>query len=290
MSDPSSTFLFHRPEFIFRHSEDDIITFDTGDTKIYFSRSENLLISLAKSPFGSFVMTAGSEEDELRSLVKKILSWSVEHGITNLIIRSYPEIYQPAHSALIGNVLISSGFIVKHEDITQVIEVSAGRPMNLNTHKQRRIRQAGSLSFSFREMPLNYLDEAYELIVESRENKGYPVTMTLKDLKATFTLFPHEYLLFGVFDQSKLIATAVCIKVSDEILYCFYVGDALGYRHYSPVTFLNSKIFEYCRMNHFKMLDLGMSTDKGVLNEGLYAFKKSFGSTDSRKLTFLKQL
>ena len=47
---------------------------------------------------------------------------------------------------------------------------------------------------------------------------------------------------------------------------------------------------DIARQTHFKMLDLGISTDKGVLNKGLYAFKKTFGSFDSYKLTFLKQL
>jgi hypothetical protein len=286
----SLTFLFHRPEFIFRHPEDDIIVFEADHTRIYFSRSGNLLTSLDRSPFGSFVMTPDSQEADLYSLVEKMLLWSAKHGTTNLVIRSFPEIYQSPHNSLIRNVLVKSGFGVKYEDITQVIEVSAARSMKLNIHKQRRIRQAESLSFSFRQLPVDYLDEAYERIVESRESKGYPITMTLKDLKVMFRLFPDEYLLFGVFDQSKLIAAAVCIKVNSEILYCFYVGDALAYRHHSPVTLLTSKVFEYCRANHFKMLDLGMSTDKGILNKGLYAFKKSFGSIESRKLTFLKQL
>ena len=162
--------------------------------------------------------------------------------------------------------------------------------MDLNTHKKRRLRQAESLDFSFREIPLNYLEEAYSLIVESRESKGYPVTMTFKDLEAMFKLFPSDYLLFGVFDKNKLIAASACIKVNNKILYCFYIGDALAFRPHSPITLLINGIYRYCQESHFKMLDLGISTDKGVLNKGLYAFKKTFGSFDSHKLTFLKQL
>ena len=104
-----------------------------------------------------------------------------------------------------------------------------------------------------------------------------------------FKLFPGDYLLFGVFDKNKLIATSVCIKVNDKILYCFYIGDALAFRPHSPITLLINGIYEYCQTNDFKMLDLGISTDKGILNKGLYAFKKTFGSFDSYKLTFLKQ-
>ena len=113
------------------------------------------------------------------------------------------------------------------------------------------MRQAESLDFSFREIPLNYLEEAYSLIVESRESKGYPVTMTFKDLEAMFKLFPSDYLLFGVFDKNKLIAASVCIKVNDKILYCFYIGDALAFRPHSPITLLINGIYRYCQANAF---------------------------------------
>jgi len=285
----SSTFLFHKPEFIFRHSENEIIAFEDGDSKIYFSRVGNLLISLDKSPFGSFVINSGSGRSNLNSLLEKIEAWSRATGIANLMIRSFPEIYEPVQSALIKETLIGAGFSIKYEDITQVIRV-AERSMDLNTHKKRRLRQAESLDFSFREIPLNYLEEAYSLIVESRVSKGYPVTMTFEDLEAIFKLFPNDYLLFGVFDKNKLIAASACIKVNDKILYCFYIGDALAFRPHSPITLLINGIYRYCQERHYKILDLGISTDKGVLNKGLYAFKKTFGSFDSFKLTFLKQL
>ena len=290
MDNPASTFLFHRPEFIFRHSETEIITFEAHGSKIYFSRLGSLLISLDKSPFGSFVLTSRNTKSDLYSLVEKIVSWSKANGIASLIVRSFPEVYQPAHSTLIKNALSESGFSVKFEDITQVIHVPATNGINLNTHKKRRIRQAESKAFVFRQIPMDFLDEAYARIVESRESKGYPVTMTLRDLETMFKVFPNDYLLFGVFDQITLIATAVCIKISNEIMYCFYLGDALAYRRDSPITLLINGIFEYCKTHLFKILDLGLSTDKGVLNTGLYAFKKSFGSIDSQKLTFSKQL
>jgi hypothetical protein len=185
--------------------------------------------------------------------------------------------------------LHESGFTIKYEDITQAIPIQSGA-MRLNTHKMRRLRKAEVSGFSFRELSLNFLEEGYSLIVGSRENKGYPITMSMKELEDMFALFPSEYLLFGVFDKHKLISVSVSIKVNTEILYCFYIGDDLAYRSHSPVTYLIHGIYEYCRSNHFKLLDLGISTDKGILNKGLYTFKKTFGSVDSPKLTFVKQL
>jgi hypothetical protein len=114
--------------------------------------------------------------------------------------------------------------------------------------------------------------------------------MSLDNLSKMFVEFPEEYMLFGVFHDERLVATAVCIEVNSDILYCFYLGDTLSYRSYSPVTFLVQGIYDFCQSRQFKMIDLGISTDKGIMNNGLYNFKKSFGSMDSVKLTFFKQL
>jgi hypothetical protein len=67
--------------------------------------------------------------------------------------------------------------------------------------------------------------------------------MSLKALAEMFNLFGKEDLLFGVFDKDLMIASSVCIKVSEEIFYCFYVGDHLRYRAHSPVTGLIAGIY-----------------------------------------------
>jgi lipid II:glycine glycyltransferase (peptidoglycan interpeptide bridge formation enzyme) len=171
-----------------------------------------------------------------------------------------------------------------------VINVSTEGSMPLDAHKKRRLRKAESSGFVFRELVVDSLPESYQLIVASRLNKAYPVTMTLEQLHAMFVLFPNAYRLFGLLDHDTLVATAVCIKVSTEILYCFYIGDHLAYRSLSPVTALVNGIYSYCQSHNFRMLDLGISTDKGILNSGLYNFKKTFGSIKSDKLTFSKTL
>lgn len=286
-SDPG--FLFHRPEFIFRNTESNIVSFFEDSATIYFSRIGNALISLDRAPFGSFILNKDADKSEITSLVTKISTWSMENRITHLIIRSFPEVYHPPQNTLIKEALMDAGFSVQYQDITQILYISHGA-MNLNTHKKRRLRNAEAAGFVFQQLTAERLDESYALVVESRQNKNYPVTITLKDLKDMFRLFPESYLLFGVFYKNKLIAASVAIRVNKEILYSFYIGDDLDYRMYSPVTYLIHEMYGYCIRNDLKILDLGMSTDKGILNSGLYTFKKTFGSIDSYKLTFLKQL
>ena len=285
----TDTFLFHRPEFIFRDPEEMPLSFSAEGLQVYFKQIGNALISLDKSPFGSFVINKDISPADIKNLLVEIESWSRNHNVTNIVIRGFPELYQRHHHTLIDIALTEAGFTIRFNDTSQIIPVSAGH-MQTNTHKKRRLRKGASIGFTVELAPIELLHESYQLIVESRANKGYPVTMTFQDLQRMFVLFPKAYLLFVVFDQKRIIATSVSIVVNSEILYCFYIGDDLAYRAYSPVTTLVNGIYEYCQKNGLKLLDLGISTNKGVLNKGLYNFKKTFGAVDSRKLTYLKQL
>lgn len=230
------------------------------------------------------------KKDDLLSCLEKVLSWSRSHGATTVIIRSFPDAYHPEGSALIAETLLKMSYNILYRDITQVIDVKRGDVPELDVDKKRRIRRAEAKGFQFRSLSLDWLEKSYALIVQSRVHKNYPITMTLGMLQEMFMLFPNEYMLFGVFDNDSLIAASVTIRVNPEVLYCFYIGDDLHYRSYSPVTFLVAGIYNFCKVHQFRVLDLGLSTDKGTLNRGLYNFKKTFGAFDSYKLTFIRQL
>lgn len=248
------------------------------------------MISLSRSPFGGFVLSdqvnvvAG-----LQQLIPKFLKWATDQGITSIVIRCMPEVYDPIGNKKIKEILIQYGFLVRYHDTTQVLSVSK-QPPRMADDRKHALKKCMKMGFVFQQVDWSKLDEAYDLIVESRKSKRYPVTMTLADLIEAFEKFPDHYLLFGVFTDNRMIATSVSIVVNDQILYCFYLGDSLAYRQYSPVTFLVTGIYQYCNARNITLLDLGISTDRGILNEGLYRFKKSLGCLDSDKLTFEKKI
>jgi hypothetical protein len=287
--DSSSTFLFHRHDFVFRNPESDIIAFENPRAKIYFTHSGNSIVSLGRSPFGSFITDQEATHSDLTAITKQVITWCSDHQIVNVFIRCFPEIYAPNESKVFQQTLLENGFLMRYNDITQVLMVSS-KQLTQDVHKKRRVKKANQLGFRFSKIAIDSLEEAYSLFVESRQSKNYPVTMTFKELNEMFVRFPEEYLLFGVFDKSKMIAASVCIKLNKKILYCFYIGDHLPYRSDSPVTFLINGIYDYCLDQGFVILDLGLSTDKGVLNKGLYTYKRTFGSIDSNKITFEKKL
>lgn len=286
-------FFFHRPDFVFRDTKDKVAYFyappESSKASVYFSVKDKELISLDKSPFGSFVLEPGATESDLHAVIRSVEDFGKSHGIEKILIKCFPQVYSEEQSTIIEKTLHDSGFTVKYRDITQVINI---RPhgLSMNVHRKRRLKKCIEKGFEFCCLSYEQLPAAYTLFTESRRHKGYPVTMTLDDLAGMFLKFPETYLLFGVLDKDRMIAAAVIIVVNEDIVYCFYLGDSLEYRIYSPVTFLINGLYKHSMHHYFSLIDLGISTDKGVLNEGLYNFKKSLGCVDSNKVTFEKIL
>ena len=85
-----------------------------------------------------------------------------------------------------------------------------------------------------------------------------------------------------------MLASAICIRISPDILYVFYWGDADGTSTLSPVVVLAAGIYERCQMLGIRLLDAGISTDQGRLNEGLRTFKRNLGFAESSRLTLAR--
>ena len=112
--------------------------------------------------------------------------------------------------------------------------------------------------------------------------------MNWEDLHKMINAFPNNFLSFGLFNLEEIIASAICIKISEEILYVFYWGDNEDYQDISPISYLSYKIASYCKSNNIRILDLGTSSYKSLPNFGLINFKKSIGASCCNKLRIIK--
>lgn len=283
------SFFFQSHDFIFRNTTREIISFlEEKNNEIHFTQIEQRLVSGDRSPFGGFIIRQAANKDSIKALVEKVLLYAMGHSIESVEIKCYPEIYAPQMAGLINDVLGESDFHLKYRDITQILYID--KDLNLDADRKRRIKGCIALEFKFMELGIESLPKAYDLFLQSRQKKGYPVTMKLADFFNEFRKFPLRYKLYGVLDRDQLIAASVVVFTNDKIIYYFFSGDDLGYRKYSPITYLVYKLHRFAEKEGFRFIDLGISTDKGIMNQGLYNFKKSFGAVDSYKLTFEKKL
>ena len=226
----------------------------------------------------------------LDDFIKAVESWCRGHGVQEIMFKLPPWIYVP-RLPFLEDALAQNGYSVRFNEINQHIQVSsaalAGR---MEPDEKRRLRRCYEAGFQFRQLNADDLPLAYELIERNHRRRGFPVTMTLEGLGKMFRYFPGSYLLFGVFDGDRLVATAVSIRVNPRVLYNFYHGSHEDYQHLSPIVMVIEGVYQYCQKLGYSYLDIGISSVKGKWNEGLYRFKKNCGCEDADKKLFYKAL
>ena len=251
---------------------------------------EDTAISQTKSSFGGFDLDPNISETQLLFFIKEQLRYLKNFGIRRVFITSFPECYDVFRFQLTREVLLESGFYIDQRNISQYINISNCRfSSNVAPSERRYLNKANGL-FKFNQLDIHSLKQVYELIVVCRQKKNYPVTMSFDELYRVVARLPERYLIFGLFDDERMIAGAVVIKINGAILYDFYHGDDLEYRKFSPVVPLIEGIYNYAQESGARLLDLGVSTDGGIVNKGIYDFKRSLGAADSEKIVFVKEL
>ena len=116
--------------------------------------------------------------------------------------------------------------------------------------------------------------------------------MSLEQVRQMAVLFPQRLHLFAVYrddSRQEMVAAALCLALSPQVLYVLYWGDGPDMRSYSPVAMLASHIYAFCAREGFTVLDVGISTLHEEPNFGLVNFKRNLGFTESLKLEMVWQ-
>ena len=282
--------LFFHPEFVCRNNDDGLVSFialekDEVKGLIHFRIEEGRAISIPRSTYGGFYLTEGLNSADIVDFIGYSSQRLKDLKVKSLIIALAPSYF--SYSNQMHEILLDYGFTVEYKDITQVLAIKENSFEKLvNRNRKRKLQTAIANAYSFEILKLEDLSQVYDLLLRNRKSRGYPMTMTLDDLRNTFERFPNRYTMFGVFDKEVLIAGSICVKINNSIIYDLYHGELPQYRTNSPVTLLLEGIYNYSINENLDLLDLGISTDKGLLNKGLYNFKVSCGAKDHFKRTY----
>lgn len=288
-----SLFFFNTVRFLKANNQIPPISFRLNKSNkiiaaIHFSIVDNRAISLLQSPFGGLDFHPSIDFLDLDRFLSEVLVELKARKIKAVELRLPPSSYAPAMEALQDQLLKKHGFKICGSEINCHIDINATTTFwsLLHSSEKNKLNRSIKASFLNNELSKTHFNQVYDLVKENREAKGFPVTMERKHLEKLVMKFD-EYKLFGCFDQDKLIACTVSIIVNKEILYNFYMADSMNYRSFSPLVFLNEYIYNWCVKNNFQQLDLGTVSVEGVINEGLFSFKKNIGAKVSGKIRFV---
>jgi Acetyltransferase (GNAT) domain len=292
-SPDDGTFLFNRASHRRLQSERGWLTYKAIRQGlcgvIHFYCQNDIATSPHRAPFGSFEFQQNLNDAEMDRWWSFIQSDLRERGCKKIHIKHHPAAYAPETTRLVKQVMMSHRFQVTEETASIISITQTPFDTKLTVSKRQKLKKCVA-RFSFAQSSLQQLEHIYTFIATSRKAKGYQLSMSWSDMQQTVQKFPQQFLLFTVEDEYQLAAAAICIQVSDSILYTFYYAHAAAFDKLSPVTQLLQGIYEYAQSHSIKLIDLGTSQVDGKLNPSLLHFKKSVGGKSSAKYSFTKEM
>lgn len=249
-------------------------------------------LSPYRASFGGLEMYASPPVEKLTLFLLAIEDFLRKEGLKTLTWRFYPDSYAPEEAACWSFALQQAGYKPQIVELNQHLPIRAAafeaRLHSTARRKYRRLREAG---FACHQIPAPDWADVHAFVARARQRQGYPMSLSSEALEKLGRAFPQDFLVFEVLSsQAERAALGVVIRINAQILYHFYPADEAKFLSFSPAILLNGGIYEYGQERGYAQLDLGISSEKGQLNEGLWRFKQTLGAQNTLKTTFAKSI
>ncbi len=248
---------------------------------IIVGRQGKVLKSPFSAPFGGFSFVFEKLRIQyLEESIDLLSEWASSAGIESIELTLPPLFYNKDFIAKQINCLWRMGYEFSVIDLNYSFDIKlVGDYINdrmwRNARKNLRVSLEAGLNLV---IALDQQNKrvAYEIIAQNRNHRGFPLRMTLEEVRETSELIPADF--FIVENCNKLpIASAIVFHISDKIIRVIYWGDLFGYSDLKPMNFLSFKLYEYYKTFDKEYIDIGHSTEDSIPNYGLCEFKESIG-------------
>ena len=243
-------------------------------------------VSLPQAPFGGIHYHHVSI-GMVKNFVLKIITYFISRDLKKIIIKNPADIYNQEQNTIITNCLVNAGFVISNFDINHHIDIDQ-TVFSKKIHKMenRKLIRAIKAKLDFQEVAGKEIAEVYNFISECRDEKKTNMNITFDQLAQAVNRLPEKYKFFIASFHGKIIAATVAVFAYDSILYNYLPASSLAYNKLSPMVFLLSGLYDYCRSKEVKILDLGISSLDNKPQESLVLFKERVGGRATLKLTF----
>jgi hypothetical protein len=251
-----------------------------------FQRAEDCLLIPGRLTFGGFLPEdrKAVSQNEARELVNVLMA-EMSAGV-KLIWKLPPQYFLP-EIFISQNELIDSTHFREVLDLNQHINVNDWQSNDMSKGNRKKVRQAVSAGMNLKQATVEDIPKCYEVLFLNRKAIGARVTMKLTEILDAVVNFPSIYKVKYLELGEDVAAMCLTVEIETKVRYVLYWADNLSLRNYSPIALLSQKLVEEARDDGLNFLDLGISSNNGLLNEGLYRFKKNLGAVTSTKKTII---
>lgn len=294
--------LFNEPAYFCLHSRSEQDCYAQlvrrNDQRVFatlaFHAVDNgVLISPGRGTYGGLSLNAEIELQVLDRFVAELMAHLRANGARTVRVRFAPASHDGALFAISVNMFSRLGFQPCEAELNNDMRID-GRAFihRIDYGNVKRIRKTEREGFICDQLDEQALPAVHALLAENRVRLGVTISMSLEQVRQMASLFPQRLLMFAVYrdaTRQEMVAAALCLALSPQVLYVLYWGDGPDMRSYSPVAMLASHIYSFCAREGFAVLDVGISTLHEEPNFGLVNFKRNLGFTESLKLEMVWQ-
>lgn len=230
------------------------------------------------APFSAVSYNSVQKLETLADFARLLAERFVGEGLT---ITLPPPVYDPMMQPRVTGALLTVGRMLYadynyHYELVRYPGYVAGLEPNMRNHYNRSMR-AG---FTFESCQLA---RAYEIIALNRQQRGFPLRMTLAALVETSRLVAIDS--FVLSKDGCDVAAAIIYRLNERVAQVIYWGHVEGWNESRPMAMLARCVMEHYYGAGYETVDIGPSSSEGEPNLGLCAFKEALGCTLTFKPT-----
>ncbi len=240
---------------------------------------DRALISSFSSPFGGFHFRHNNILScEIDRFLSQLISYAVFQNLAKIKITLPPTIYNHSFNTKMINSLLRNNFSTDIPEITNWIDLQLFCGEFSDRNARDNYNQSVRRNLSFHEvLEKEDMETAYNLVCKNRERLGRCIYMTFNELLAVCNLWPVDF--FHVRDNvGEILASAIFYRGHPKIVQAIFWGDNEPGRLMHAMGFLAYNLWSRYKNMGFQFIDLGISTECGIPNNGLLRFKENHDS------------
>jgi hypothetical protein len=248
---------------------------------------DEVLLSPFSAPFGGFHFKSENIYPlAMESYLNDLKDYARNQNLLKIKLTLAPDIYSHTSNSKLVNVFTRMGFNMLTPDITNWVDLSQFQEIYTVGASRTYYNQAIKNKLTFHQVSdLSEIELIYDLVVENRARMGRPIHMTFDNLQQTSKLFPTDY--FKVINTNEeIVAGAIFYRAHPQIAYAVFWGDGINGRPVRAMDFLVFQLLSHYKKLGYQFIDLGISTEAGIPNEGLLRFKETHECCSSLRYTF----
>jgi hypothetical protein len=267
-----------------------VVTYKEGRIGIIGLLKNQVFSSPYRASFGGIRCGFECGYDKINRFIKDLEASLKKYLVSKIELVFEPQIYNGTRSSITTLALITNGFSVKKTELNQFFNLHSFNPdlsyLNEKDQKNTHYSLKKNLSHEItQDSPKQKL--IYDLFAKSRAERKIPLKLSWEQLKHITAQIDADFWAVYTPDET-LCAGAVIYHLNSHIAQIIYWGFATELSEYDSMRYLSYQLFNYYQQKGKTILDIGISTEGGIANEGLLAFKENIGCEACLKFEFIK--